>query len=132
MTMTDPIADFLTRIRNAVMAKHDSVDIPASRVKIHMTEILKDAGYISDYSVLDDRGQGVISIALKWHGHRESAIKALKRESRPGQRRYVKAEDVPKIRNGHGIAIISTSNGLLSDSQARKMGVGGEYVCSVY
>lgn len=132
MTMTDPIADFLTRIRNAVMAKHDSVDIPASRVKIHMTEILKDAGYISDYSVLDDRGQGVISIALKWHGHRESAIKALKRESRPGQRRYVKAEDVPKIRNGHGIAIISTSSGLLSDSQARKMGVGGEYVCSVY
>ncbi|NUN12693.1 MAG: 30S ribosomal protein S8 [Myxococcales bacterium] len=132
MTMTDPIADYLTRIRNAVMANRSSVDIPASRVKIHMTEILKDAGYIDDYTVLDDRGQGVINIDLKWHRHRENAIKALRRESRPGQRRYVKAEEVPKIRNGHGIAIISTSRGLLSDSQARKMGVGGEYICSIY
>jgi small subunit ribosomal protein S8 len=130
--MTDPIADYLTRIRNAILAHHDSVEIPASKLKIRITEILKGEGFVKDFQLLDDRRQGLIHIDLKWNTPKENAIIALKRESRPGQRRYVKAKDIPRVLNGLGVSIISTSSGLLTDGEARKRGVGGEYICSVW
>jgi small subunit ribosomal protein S8 len=132
MTMTDPIADFLTRIRNAILAKHDSVEIPKSKMKLRLAQILKDEGFVEDFSVLDDRRQGLIRIELKWNSPKECAIQKLVRESRPGRRLYVKADQIPKVRNGHGIAIISTSQGVLSDNQARALGMGGEFICSIY
>ena len=132
MAMTDPIADYLTRIRNALMAQHEAVSVPASKIKVRMTEILKEEGFISDFQLLDDKIQGLIHIDLKWFGPKEGAISCLQRESRPGRRLYVKSSEVPKVRNGHGIGIISTSQGLMTDRTARSRGVGGEYICSVY
>ncbi len=132
MAMTDPIADFLTRIRNAVLARHDNVVIPASKLKVRLAEILTDEGYVAGYSVADGSPSNSIHIDLKWVGARKSAITRIQRESRPGQRRYVKGTTLPRIRNGHGIAIISTSRGIMTDQQARQLGVGGEFLCSVY
>ena len=132
MTMTDPIADFLTRIRNALIAEHSDVVIPTSTMKVRLAEILKDEGYISDFSVLPAEPQGTIHIDLKWVAPKRAAITKLRRESKPGHRRYVKGESVPRIRNGHGIAIISTSKGIMTGREARKQGVGGEFICSVY
>lgn len=132
MTMTDPIADFLTRIRNALIAEHSDVVIPTSTMKVRLAEILKDEGYISDFSVLPAEPQGTIHIDLKWVAPKRAAITKLRRESKPGQRRYVKGEAVPRIRNGHGIAIISTSKGIMTGREARRQGVGGEFICSVY
>jgi len=132
MTMTDPIADYLTRLRNAILAQHETVDVPVSRFKIRMSEILKAEGYIEDFTVLDDRKHGVLNIQLKWAGPKDCAIQTLTRESRPGRRVYVKATAIPSVRNGHGVAILSTSRGLVTDRKAREMGVGGEYVCSIF
>ena len=132
MVMTDPIADYLTRIRNANMAKHDSVEIPASNIKKSISEILKREGFIRDYEVADDNKQGVIKVFLKYGPNGERVISGLKRISKPGLRNYVSAEDLPKVLNGLGIAIVSTSAGVITDKEARQKNVGGEvvaYVC---
>ncbi|MCU0372487.1 MAG: 30S ribosomal protein S8 [Ignavibacteria bacterium] len=132
MSMTDPISDFLTRIRNAIKAEKKSVDIPASNLKIGITEILKNANFINDYSVIEtENKRRFISIKLKYNGG-ISVIEGLKRISRPGIRRYTDAENLPRVRNGLGIAIISTSKGLLTDKQARSQKIGGEVMCEIW
>jgi small subunit ribosomal protein S8 len=131
--MTDPIADFLTRIRNAIKAKHRVVEIPASNLKKEMTKILFDKGYILNYKFIDDNLQGIIKIALKYDPQTKvNAIKALKRVSRPGLRKYTGCSEVPRVLNGLGIAIISTSKGVITDKEARAKNVGGEVLCYIY
>jgi len=131
--ITDPIADYLTRIRNAVMAKHKIVEIPASNLKRDMTKILFDKGYILSYKFEDDDKQGHIKIALKYHPETKTpAIKKLERASKPGLRKYVGADEIPRVLNGLGVAILSTSKGVISDKEARKLNVGGEVLCYVY
>lgn len=131
--MTDPIADYLTRIRNASMAGHRVVEIPASNLKKSLTRILYDKGYILNYKFLDEGPQGTIKIALKYHPQTKvPAIKSLKRISRPGLRKYVDSSNLPRVLNGLGVAILSTSRGVMTDKEARKMGVGGEVLCYVY
>lgn len=131
--MTDPIADYLTRIRNGIQANHRVVEIPASNMKKRMTEVLFNKGYILNYKFEDEGAQGIIKIALKYHPKtKESAIKSLQRVSRPGLRKYKTAGDVPRVLNGLGIAMVSTSQGLMSDKEARDKGIGGEIICSVY
>ena len=132
MVMTEPIADYLTRIRNANMAKHDSVEIPASNIKKSISEILKREGFIRDYEVADDNKQGVIKVFLKYGPNGERVISGLKRISKPGLRNYVSAEDLPKVLNGLGIAIVSTSAGVITDKEARQKNVGGEVVAYVW
>lgn len=132
MVMTDPIADYLTRIRNANMAKHDSVEIPASNIKKSISEILKREGFIRDYEVADDNKQGVIKVFLKYGPNGERVISGLKRISKPGLRNYVGAEDLPKVLNGLGIAIVSTSAGLITDKEARQKNVGGEVIAYIW
>jgi small subunit ribosomal protein S8 len=129
---TDPIADYLTRIRNAIMAKHKIVEIPASNMKREITKILYDNGYILSYKFEDDDKQGIIKIALKYHPQTKlAAIKSLKRISRPGLRRYAGVDKLPRVLNGLGIAILSTSRGIVTDKEARKMKIGGEVLCYV-
>ncbi len=131
--MTDPIADYLTRLRNAINAKHKVVEIPGSNVKKEMTKILKDKGYILNYKFIDDGLQGVIKIALKYDADTKiPAIKNLKRVSKPGMRQYTGVGEMPRILNGLGIAIISTSQGVMTDKEARQKNVGGEVLCYVY
>jgi small subunit ribosomal protein S8 len=132
MSMTDPIADFLTRIRNGIRSHKDSVDCPNSKLKHRIAEILREEGYLDAISRQDDDRQGVITVTLRYNDRKTSAISGLRRVSRPGQRSYVPAKDVPKVRNGLGIAIISTSRGVMTDRQARKLGVGGEVLCEVW
>ena len=132
MVMTDPIADYLTRIRNANMAKHDSVEIPASNIKKSISEILKREGFIRDYEVADDNKQGVIKVFLKYGPNGERVISGLKRISKPGLRNYVSAKDLPKVLNGLGIAIVSTSAGVITDKEARQKNVGGEVIAYVW
>ena len=132
MSMTDPIADMLTRIRNANSAGHESVNIPASKIKKAIAQILKDEGYIADYTVISDSAQGTIKVDLKYGPHKEKTIYGIKRISKPGRRVYVKADQVPKVLGGLGIAIISTSKGVITDKEARKYGVGGEVICYVW
>ena len=132
MVLTDPIADFLTRIRNANMAKHDSVEIPASNIKKSISEILKREGFIRDYEVADDNKQGVIKVFLKYGPNGERVISGLKRISKPGLRNYVSAEDLPKVLNGLGIAIVSTSAGVITDKEARQKNVGGEVIAYIW
>ena len=134
MVVTDPIADFLTRIRNAQAAGHRIVEIPASKMKKRLTEILYEEGYILKYKFDDEAGkQGVISIALKYDAvTKRPLIRKLERISRPGLRRYAAAEEIPRIINGLGIAIVSTSKGVMTDKNARKENVGGELLCYVY
>lgn len=132
MSMTDPISDFLTRVRNAIKAEKKTVDIPASKFKKEIAEILKNSKYIDDYKMIDtENKRSFISIKLKYSGG-ESVITGLKRISKPGIRTYVEHGNLPRVRNGLGIALISTSKGLMTDSQARKLGVGGEVVCEVW
>jgi small subunit ribosomal protein S8 len=129
---TDPIADYLTRIRNAVMANHRLVEIPASNLKKEMTKILYEKGYILNFKVEDEPRPGTIKIALKYHPETKiSAINKLERASRPGLRSYASASEIPRVLNGLGIAIISTSRGVMTDKEARKMNVGGEVLCFV-
>lgn len=131
--MTDPIADYLTRIRNAIMAKHKVVEIPASNLKKDITKILYDKGYILNYKFEKNDVQGSIKIALKYHPESKlPAIKSLVRASRPGLRKYVGNEQVPRVLNGLGIAILSTSKGVMTDKEARTQNVGGEVLCYVY
>ena len=131
--VTDPIADFLTRIRNAQMARHRIVEIPASNLKKRMTEILYDKGYILKYKFEEDNKQGLIKIALKYDAvSKEPAIRALERVSRPGLRQYAKPADIRRVKNGLGIAILSTSKGVMTDKEARANNVGGEVLCHIY
>jgi small subunit ribosomal protein S8 len=132
--ITDPIADYLTRIRNAQKAKHRVVDIPASNIKKEITKILKDKGYILNYKFEDGVNyQGNIKIALKYNPEtRVPAIKAIKRVSKPGLRQYCHTDSIPRVLNGLGIAVISTSKGVITDKEARELGVGGEVLCYVY
>jgi small subunit ribosomal protein S8 len=130
--MTDPIADYLTRIRNAILANNKVVEIPASNLKKDMTKILFDSGYILNYKFVDDDLQGIIKIALKYDPeNKKSAIKLLKRVSRPGLRKYTSASKLPRVLNGLGIAILSTSQGVMTNKAARKMNIGGEVLCYV-
>ncbi|MBN2890406.1 MAG: 30S ribosomal protein S8 [Bacteroidales bacterium] len=130
---TDPIADYLTRVRNAIKAKHKVVEIPASKMKKRITEILFDKGYILSYKFIDQAPQGSIKIALKYHPVLKTpAIQSLERISRPGLRKYTNSESLPRVLNGLGIAIISTSKGLMSDKEARAQKIGGEVICYVY
>jgi small subunit ribosomal protein S8 len=131
--VTDPIADFLTRVRNAQMAGHRIVEIPASNLKKRITEILYDQGYILKYKFEDDSKQGVIKISLKYDAAtKEPAIKALERVSRPGLRQYASPVDFKRVKNGLGIAIVSTSKGVMTDKQAKTQNVGGEILCHIY
>ncbi len=132
--ITDPIADYLTRIRNAQSAKHRVVDIPASNIKKEMTKILKDKGYILNFKFEDDVNyQGNIKIALKYHPETKvPAIKSMKRVSKPGLRQYCDSENIPRVLNGLGVAILSTSKGVITDKEAKELGVGGEVLCYVY
>ena len=131
--MTDPIADYLTRVRNAVMAKHKIVEIPASNIKKDMTRILFEKGYILNYKFEDEGPQGSIKIALKYHPESKlPAIKAIERISKPGLRKYVDKDSIPRVLNGLGVAILSTSQGVMTDKEARKLSIGGEVLCYVY
>ena len=132
MSMSDPIADMLTRIRNGIIAAFDTVDMPNSKLKTSIAKILKAEGFIINYKVIPDRRQGVLRIFLKFDEGGESVIGGLRRVSKPSCRIYSKADSMPPVRNGYGISIISTSKGLLTDRQARKLGVGGEILCSVW
>ncbi len=131
--MTDPIADYLTRMRNAIMAHHRVVEIPASNMKKEITKILFEKGYILNYKFLDDGPQGTIKVALKWNpSTSENAIKCLRRVSRPGLRTYTGYKDMPRVINGLGIAILSTSQGVMTDKEASQLKIGGEVLCYVY
>ncbi len=131
--MTDPIADYLTRVRNAVMAGHKVVEIPASNLKKDITRILFEKGYILNYKFTDEGIQGTIKIALKYHPETKvPAIKTIRRASRPGLRKYSSGKELPRVLNGLGVAIISTSKGVMTDKEARSMNVGGEVLCYVY
>jgi small subunit ribosomal protein S8 len=130
--MTDPISDFLTRIRNAQQAGHRRVDIPASKMKRAMTKILLDKGYIQNFLDIDDGKQGLIRVFLKYDHYGQPVIKNLTRVSKPGLRLYKKSTDVPRVLNGLGIAIITTSQGVMTDKEARKLNIGGEVLCYIY
>ncbi|MEM9489942.1 MAG: 30S ribosomal protein S8 [Myxococcota bacterium] len=132
MSMTDPIADFLTRIRNGIQVRKNSIDCPASNLKYRVAEILEQEGYIAAISRRDDDRQGVITVTLRYSNNNTSAISGIQRVSRPGQRRYVGVDEVPKVRNGLGVAIMSTSRGVMTDREARRIGVGGEVLCEVW
>ena len=132
MQITDPIADMLTRIRNANNAKHDTVDVPASNMKKSIAQILLDEGYIKNFQLIDDGTQGVIRIALKYNAGKEQVISGLKRVSKPGLRVYAGADELPKVLRGLGIAIVSTSKGVMTDKKARQAHVGGEVLAFVW
>ena len=131
--VTDPIADYLTRVRNAIMANHRIVEVPASRLKMDITKILFDKGYILNYKFEEDNKQGIIKIALKYNSEsKKNAIKHIERVSRPGLRKYVGVDELPRVLNGLGIAILSTSRGVITDKEARTQNLGGEVLCYVY
>lgn len=131
--MTDPIADYLTRVRNAYLAKHKIVEIPASKIKVEITRILHEKGYILSYKVIENKPYNIIKIALKYHPYtNQAAIKKIGRISRPGLRKYVNVDELPRILNGLGIAIISSSKGVITDKEAKELNVGGEVLCYVY
>ena len=132
MSMSDPIADFITRIRNAKMAQHESVEAPASKMKKDIAEILKNEGFIRDVEYVDDNKQGIIRVFLKYGNDGQRVISGLKRISKPGLRTYVKADAVPKVLNGLGIAIISTSEGVVTDKVARAKKIGGEVIAYIW
>ena len=132
MVVTDTIADMLTRIRNANGMRYKEVSVPASNLKINLARILKDEGFIEDYKVVNDNVQGTIELTLKYGQNKERVITGLKRISKPGLRVYAKASEVPKVLNGLGIAIISTSNGMMTDKEARKQNLGGEVLCYIW
>jgi small subunit ribosomal protein S8 len=132
MTMTDPIADMLTRIRNGNSIKRDTVDIPASNIKKEIARILLEEGYIKGYDVIEDGKQGIIRVQLKYTKAEQRVITGIKKISKPGMRVYASKHDVPKVLNGLGISIVSTSKGILTDKQARNEGVGGEVICYVW
>ena len=132
MVMTDPIADMLTRLRNANSVFHEQVEIPGSKIKTAIAEVLKEEGFIKDYTFTEDNKQGVLTIDLKYGPQREKVISGIKRSSNPGLRPYAKHDELPRVLGGLGIAIISTSKGIMSDKQARKAGLGGEVIAYVW
>lgn len=132
MVMTDPIADMLTRIRNGNSAKHETVDIPASNMKKAIANILLEEGFIKGFDVIEDGKQGILRIQLKYGKENEKIITGLKRISKPGLRVYVKSDEIPRVLGGLGIAILSTSKGIITDREARKEGVGGEVICYIW
>ncbi len=132
MSMTDPIADYLTRIRNALRAGHKKVDIPASRLKTEITRILQEQHFIHSFVLVEDGKQGILRIYLKYDENEEPVISGLERVSKPGQRKYVGADEIPRVLNNLGIAILSTSKGVLTGQEAGKIGVGGEVLCYVW
>jgi len=132
MTMTDPVADMLTRIRNANVAHHESVDVPCSKMKKSIAEILLAEGYIKNFEVIENGPQATIHIEMKYGAGKEKVISGIKKISKPGLKVYAKKDEVPKVLGGLGVAIISTSNGIISDKEARKLGVGGEVICYVW
>ena len=132
MVMTDPIADFLTRIRNANMAKHESLEVPASKIKRDIAEILKNEGFVRDVEYIDDDKQGIIRVFVKYGKGNERVISGIRRISKPGLRSYVKADAVPKVLNGLGIAILSTSEGVITDKEARAKKIGGEVIAYIW
>jgi len=132
MSMTDPIADMLTRIRNANMVKLQKVDIPSSNLKVNIATVLKQEGFIKNYKVISDNLQGILRIYLKYIDEKDSVINEIKRISKPGGRVYKKAEDIPVVKSGMGVAIVSTSKGIITDIAARKAGIGGEVLCTIW
>src|SRR5690606_6535425 len=132
MVMTDRIADMLTRIRNANMVKHEKLELPASKIKTDIADILKREGFVRDYEVIEDKKQGILRVFLKYGANEERVITGIKRISKPGLRVYAKADEVPRVLNGLGIAIVSTSKGVLSDKEARSQAVGGEVLAYVW
>lgn len=131
MPVSDPIADFLTRLRNAAKARHKRMEVPCSNEKLAIAAILKDQGYIADFERVDDNKQGVLQVSLRYHEGRP-AFTEIKRESRPGIRKYAPVDALPRVYNGLGIAIISTSKGVMTDKDARRYNVGGEVICTVW
>ena len=132
MVMTDPIADMLTRIRNANSVKHESVDVPRSKLKEELARILKDEGFIKEYKVIENDNQGTIRIYLKYDANKGQVIQGIKRISKPGLRVYANKDEVPRVLGGLGVAILSTSQGIMTDRTARKEGIGGEVICYVW
>jgi small subunit ribosomal protein S8 len=132
MSMTDPIADLLTRIRNGQMARHKSVDVPSSRMKVAIAKILKDEGYIESFKVVEDGHQGTLRVSLKYGSAGEKVITGLERVSRPGRRVYCGKDEIPRVLGGMGITILSTPKGVITGSTCRRLGVGGEILCNVW
>ena len=132
MTQTDPIADLLTRIRNATLVRHRDVSIPLSRMKVEIVKVLKEEGYISNFKVLDDNKQGILKINLKYTNENQSVISGLKRVSKPGCRIYCKKDSVPKVLDGLGILIVSTSSGIATGKKCEDLGIGGEVLCQIW
>lgn len=132
MTMTDPVSDLLTRIRNAHQAKHDRLDVPASKLKAELCRVLKDAGFVEDFRVIDAVPQGTLRVYLRYSDAGTPAIQHLQRISKPGRRVYRKADDLRPVRNGLGVGIVSTSQGVLTDAEARQRRVGGEVLCEIW
>lgn len=132
MSLTDPIADMLTRVRNAIRAKKKEVNIPSSRLKVEIARILKEEGYIRNYKVIEDKKQGILNITLKYTDDNQSAITGLRRVSKPGCRIYCTKDTVPKVLDGLGVVIVSTSRGILTGKQCEELGVGGEVLCEIW
>ena len=132
MSLTDPIANYLTLLRNALQARRQKVDIPSSNLLVEMTKLLKEEGYINNYKVTAEGSKTILRVYLKYIDEKDSVINEIKRVSKPGGRVYVKSEDIPLVKSGLGIAILSTSKGIITDNAARKSGVGGELICTVW
>ncbi len=132
MSMSDPMADMLTRIRNGVKARFDSVEMPLSKLKVNVAKVLKQEGYIIDYAILDKGVQGTLKVDLKYGPNNEQVITGIKRTSKPGLRLYKKSDRIPKVMSGLGVAILTTSKGVMTDREARKLNVGGELLCEVW
>jgi small subunit ribosomal protein S8 len=132
VSFSDPVADLLTRVRNGLSARHEKIDVPSSRFKVELARILKDEGYIKNFKILDDRGAGLLRLYLKYDDAGQPVIHGLTRVSRPGRRLYRGKEEIPEVLGGLGVAIVSTSQGLLTGQDARRRGLGGEVVCSVW
>lgn len=130
--ITDPISDMLTRIRNGIQARHDHVDVPASRLKLEIARILKDEGFIADWHRIDRGPQGVLRVTLKYGPRKEATLSGLTRVSRPGLRLYTGRAEIPRVRGGLGVTILTTSRGVMTDRQARRLGIGGEVICYVW
>ncbi|MCA2978400.1 MAG: 30S ribosomal protein S8 [Myxococcaceae bacterium] len=132
MAVNDPVGDLLTRIRNATLARHDKLSLPSSKLKVEVVRCLKDEGFVADFVVHERKPQDELTVMLKYGPNRESVISGIRRVSKPGLRRYVSVDKLPRVRGGTGISILSTSKGVLSDGEARKQNVGGELICTVY
>ena len=132
MSMSDPLADMLTRIRNAGMVRYETVDVPMSNLKVGVAKVLREEGYINNYEIIEDNKQGTLRIMLKYGPNDEKVINGIRRVSKPGLRQYVKADDIPKVMSGLGISILSTSKGIITDREARRLRIGGEILCEAW